>query len=118
MHPHKKNANRRGKVISCTAFLCPILLIQTQSGKFAQDKNRGDVHKVIVDNFLTPVKNVLLKHREYTRTHSREDIEEKFGPGGVKGFKGWVASQKSQENARRDRMNNKSGLDGLLCLKF
>ena len=85
-------ANRRGIVIVCTALLCPNLLIQTQSGKFAQDISRGDVHKVIVDNFLIPVKDALLQHREYRTTHSREDIEEKFGPGGVEGFKGWVAS--------------------------
>ena len=57
------------------------------------------------------MKNALLQHRGYRSTHSREEIEEKFGPGGVKGFKGWVASQKSQENARRDRVKNKSGLD-------
>ena len=57
------------------------------------------------------MKNVLLRHREYRTEHSREDIEEKFGPRGVKGFKGWVASQKSQENARWDRLKNKNGLD-------
>ena len=108
MHAHKKTtANRRGIVILCTGFLCPNLLFYTQSGKFAQDSSRGDVHRGIVDNLLTRVKTALLQHREYRTTHSRQEIEVKFGPGGVKGFKGWVASQKSQKNARRDLLKDK-----------
>ena len=71
----------------------------------------GEVIKGIVDNFLIPVKDALLQPRECRTTHSREDIEEKFGPGGVKGCKGWVAPRKPQGKARRDRLKNKSGLD-------
>ena len=35
--------------------------------------------------------------------YTRKYIEAKFGSGGVKGFKGRVTLQKSQENARRAR---------------
>lgn len=97
----------------CVLLSCPLLWCSCgQSGKFVRDKSRVELHRIITENFLTPVRKALLKDKAYRATHSRQDIEAKFGSRGVRGFRGWVASQRLQERMRRSRLKDRNGLDG------
>lgn len=90
----------------------PLVRFCGQNGKFVPDKSRVELHRIITDNFLEPVRKSLLKNKVYRARHSRQDIETKFGPRGVRGFRGWIASQRLQERMRRSRFKGKNGLDG------